>query len=201
MRILPLTALLFTVGLASTALYASKIYQWVDANGNTVFGDSPVDENMAAEIEILPVMTMPAYETEEQKAERKQREAAERLRLFNANKGDVEPESEQEDEEFKYTSFNVASPQDGDAIRANDGSVTIAFHLEPSLGPTDTVSIYLDGKRYSDNSKALTAHLMDLNRGEHSIFAVVKNKDGDVLLNSDTIRFNVLKYSKLLNRQ
>lgn len=202
MRIVPLTLFFFTMALAMSA-QSGKIYQWKDQNGNIVFGDRPVDKQTADEVEVLPMMVVPAYETPEQRLKRLEEEAEKaKLAALEAEKNAAATEEvEEEEEEFKYTSFKVTSPADGEAIRANSGNVSVGFSLEPALGPNDTISVYVDGKKHKENSKNLMADLINLNRGEHSVFAVVKNEAGSVLLNSDTIRFTVLRHSALFKKQ
>lgn len=200
MRIIPFTSAFLILALSTGTASSMTIYQWVDENGNVVFGDNPnkVEKDKAKEVDIVPLTVIPAFETEEQK--KKKEEAEKEAKSGEEEQKEGEDSEEEDEEKFSYKSFKVTSPQNGEAIRANTGNLSVAFDLSPGLKETDTVSVYLDGKKHAEDSKSLVANFENLNRGEHSVFAVVKNKEGDVLLNSDTIRFNVLRHSRLFKK-
>lgn len=172
--------LLLGLAIASTSL--AKIYSWKDANGKVVYGDNPPEHNKAKEVETQELTIVPGYsETPAAVPE------------------DSSQEKKEEEESPGYESFTVSYPAADEAIRANDGNLTASFALSPGLKASDQVFIYLDGKKVNEGGKALTASFTNLDRGSHSIFAVVRNDNGDVLINSDTVTFHVLRNSIILN--
>ena len=56
---MPHSRLLLVLGLlVSLAATATEIYRWIDADGNVVFSDTPIEG--AEKIEIAPLPTLPA---------------------------------------------------------------------------------------------------------------------------------------------
>jgi hypothetical protein len=184
MRLLPL--LLISI-VTVTSAHAGKIYSWKDANGHTVFGDNPVHADKAKEIIQEPMNIIPGYRDPDVVAKENAMKAA--ADAANNN-------SENTDEEaYTYTSFKIASPQSGETFRDNSGNTKIEFNLTPRLQEGDTITVYVDGKKKIEGSQSLNITLTGLDRGDHSVFAVVRNPEGDVLLNSDTVTFTLLRYS------
>ena len=178
--------LLLSLTLLSSLLNTSlaKIYTWKDESGKTVYGDNPPEHNKAKEVKTQELTIIPGYKDPNAK---------------NSQKNKTEKEQFDAEEEPDYESFVVSYPKDDEAIRANDGNITVSFELTPALKSTDSVFIYLDGKKVVEGSKALSASLTSLDRGSHSMFAVIRNNNGDVLLNSDAVTFHVLRNSILTN--
>jgi len=178
-----IVVLLLSITLLSSVFSTSsaKIYSWKDENGKTVYGDNPPQQNKAKEIKTQELTIVPGYKDPS---------------LASASNQETPKEDQYSEEEATaYESFTVSYPKDDEAIRANDGNVTVSFQLSPTLKSTDSVFIYVDGKKLVENSKALTASLSGLDRGTHSMFAVVRNDNGDVLLNSNTVSFHILRNS------
>ncbi|HEC04597.1 MAG TPA: DUF4124 domain-containing protein [Thiothrix sp.] len=173
--------LLLSITLLSSIFSISnaKIYSWKDASGKTVYGDNPPEHNKAKEIKTKELTIVPGYKDPS----------------FSPKEIEVKKEETKQEEVIGYEAFTVAYPKDDEAIRANDGNVTVAFQLSPALKSSDSIFIYVDGKKLVENSKALSASLSSLDRGTHSMFAVVRNNNGDVLLNSDTVSFHILRNS------
>ncbi len=174
--------LLLSAALFSTAASISfaKIYSWKDASGKTVFGDNPPNYNKAKEVKTQELTIIPGYKDPS---------------TIQTHKKEVSHESANEDDGKSYETFNVTYPKDDEAIRSNDGNITVAFELSPALKKTDTIFVYVDGKKIVENSKSLSVSLQGLDRGTHSMFAVVRNGNGDVLLNSNTVSFHILRNS------
>jgi hypothetical protein len=174
--------LLLSAALFSTAVSTSfaKIYSWKDASGKTVFGDNPPNQNKAKEVKTQELTIVPGYKDPT-------------IAQVSTKKSDVD--TTKADEGTGYEVFNVAYPKDDEAIRANDGNITVAFELSPALKKTDTIFVYMDGKKIVKDSKSLSVSLQSLDRGTHSMFAVVRNGNGDVLLNSNTVSFHILRNS------
>ncbi len=162
----------------------AKIYTWEDASGRTIYGDMPPEHKKAKEVKTQELTIVPGYKDPSLEKE------TDTLKT---------QASSEKKEEVSYKSFDVSYPRDDEAIRANDGNVTVSFDLQPPLQKTDTLSIYLDGKKIAEDSKALSISLNNLDRGTHSLFAVVRNEKGDVLLNSNTVSFHVLRNSIITN--
>ncbi len=173
--------LLLSLLVVTTATSWAKIYTWKDASGRTIYGDTPPEQKKAKEVKTQELTIVPGFKDPSLEAKT------------------AKPEQQEDEEEFTYKSFKVSYPNNDEAIRANDGNITIAFELEPALQANDSVSIYLDGKKIVEDGKSLSTSLSNLDRGSHSLFAVVKNNKGDVLLNSNTVSFHMLRNSIITN--
>ena len=101
----------------------------------------------------------------------------------------VKPKEDQE--QVEYESFKITSPAKNALINSQGGNVTISFSLEPRLQSSDTIDIYMNGKKLVKGSKSLSASFDNLDRGTHSVFAVVRSTDGGVLINSNSVKFHL----------
>ena len=177
MRLLVLLLSLSCV-LTTSTVYA-KIYTWTDDSGTTIYGDTPPEYKKAEEVVTRELTVVQGYKDPS----------------LNSVSSSPAEQSSEETEELAYESFIVSYPKNDEAIRANTGNITVSFQLSPGLKKTDSVFVYLDGKKVVEDSKSLSASLANLDRGSHSLFAVVRNDNGDVLVNSNTVSFHVLRHS------
>lgn len=94
-----------------------------------------------------------------------------------------------------YTHFAIVEPANGASVRANDGSVTVSLSLQPPLAPGHTIELLVDGE---DGGKlhsgtGLVFRLSDLSRGAHTVVARVRNAKGDLVGDTGTVSFHVLR--------
>ncbi len=186
-----LPLLLLTLAITATSITSfAKIYTWKDASGRTVYGDNPPQQNKAKEVITRELTVVPGYKDPS-------------LEQHQTSQGTEEdPDATNTDSESStYESFNITYPTNDLAIRSNSGNITSSFELTPRLKKTDTIFIYLDGKKVVEDSKSLSASFSNLDRGSHSMFAVIRNHNGDVLINSNTVTFHVLRNSIIINRR
>jgi hypothetical protein len=165
-----------------------EIYSWKDENGRTVYGDNPPENTAIKTFSPEPLMIIPGY-----------KDPAENAKDANKTDGnDAQEETSDKEEatdEPPYTTFKITYPTKDEVIRANDGRLFMSLALSPTLAASDGIFIYVDGKMFVENSKALSIKLEQLDPGEHNMFAVVRNSKGDILVNSNTVKFSVLRNS------
>ena len=169
--------------MALVSALSAEVYQWKDANGNTVFGDSPPESVGATEVD-LPLLTIAdSFSSGDAEDKKKQKK--------------VVTTDEVVDNEFvEYQRFAVKSPSKGDAVRANNGSVMVQFDLQPALQEGHGLVVYMDGKQVANDS-ATVFSLKEVDRGEHNLFAVLHDQNNDVLMNTEAVKFTVLRASSL----
>lgn len=167
--------------LLFSSVLSAEVYRWTDANGRTVFGDSPPEQSKAQTVE-LPTLTV----ADSYNSGQKQRETAE----------SDEEEAPDDSETVEYKRFAVTSPETDEAVRANNGNVMVRLTLEPALQEGHGIVIYLDGKQVVSGD-ATTYSLENIDRGRHSLFAVLHNANDDVLKNTEAVSFNLLRRSVL----
>jgi len=169
MRYLLCTLLLILV----PAVHAETVYRSVDENGNTVFSDKP---SKGAE-----TMEIPDAQT---------------VKSPSAGKFHYQPPARKPPPE--YSSVAITSPDDDAAVRQNDGNITVQVAVRPDLQGQDQLQLLMDGKIVGSGSNT-SFSLQNLNRGTHTLQAVVIGSSGKTLASSATVTFHLLRHS-ILNK-
>ena len=154
-----------------TANAAAQVYKRIGPDGRVYFSDQP--EPGATEIEVRPVPTVKLPPVPERPPAARQQEAVSAV----------------------YTALTIVSPTDDQAIRANDGNVTVSLSLQPRLKPGHTVVLNVDGEdgEQVKSGGSLDIALSNLSRGRHTIEAAVVDAKGKMLIQSGAVSFNVLR--------
>lgn len=164
MRIILSAILLFLNG----GLSAESVYKTVDENGNVIFTDKPSEE--ALEIKIKDLDNS----------------------INNPNPGRYKASAQKPEEEDKYESFAVTSPENGAGIRSNSGNVSISVSLAPSLNSGHKIIISMDGKEVGSGT---SVSLQNVDRGTHSITARVVDGNGKTHISTSST-FSLLRASQ-----
>jgi len=146
--------------LALIALPASaQIYQYTDANGNTVFSDQPPTGRQAKSVKLPPVNAVP------------KQVVSEPLNTLQPAEGGSEP----------YDVLRlVGLPGDGGTVRANNGSFSVNVDIAPPLQNRHRLRLLLDGEPYGEPSRQPLFELVNLDRGEHRLAVEVLSGDTPV---------------------
>ncbi len=153
------------LGLLSWACQAA-VYRWVDAEGTPHFSDQP--HAGAQEIEVPPLPTVPALRP-------------------------PPPPAPPQAATPVYKHFEVISPTTEQAVRANNGRVSVRLALSPSLRPGDRISLVLDGKPLPGASHTLTFELSNLARGGHTVQGSIVDANGRAVISTTPVTFYVLR--------
>lgn len=164
--------LVLCAGMLSLVPAAADVYRSVDENGHVVFSDKPSPG--AEKVDIPPPQTMPAEQVKNP---------------------DIKP-SVHKQTSPGYKNLAIVSPKNQQAIRANDGNVTVSVAVNPPLRPEDGLVLYLDGDKQS-RTKSKTFNLANLDRGQHEAHVEITDTDGNVIKTSPSITFYVLRHSIL----
>ncbi|PID46046.1 MAG: hypothetical protein CSB47_05895 [Proteobacteria bacterium] len=173
--------------ISQAVMAAGGIYSWTDESGQLVFGDNPPDNVNARAIDPPELTVLEAFSSRYQPAPVLPKASKQQERAVTAAKKIV------------YTELKVIAPKYDQAIRANDGDVSVAWSLSPKLRSGDKVVIKLDGQEVSDSTSRV-ANLTNLDRGEHTLSLSVVSAERQVLIAAEPIRFHVLRHSVLLNK-
>lgn len=173
-HIAPVLCLATCLALACAAAQAQQVYKIVKPDGSVEFTDAPPPDTPAEQIEVQPLNTTPPL---------------------------VPPDSASSQsapaEHPGYSEFRITRPGDGESIRDNAGNVNIDLELKPKLLAGDTIDLYLDGQSVGGGrSTAIT--LSDMDRGTHSLQAVVKSPAGQVMARSNSVTFTLQRRSAIL---
>ncbi|WP_018871709.1 DUF4124 domain-containing protein [Thioalkalivibrio sp. ALJ16] len=167
----PLAALL------APAFASADVYRWTDDQGNVHFGDRPPEGRTSESVDVREPMRAVPLEGAREILERP-----------------VRPRGQPASEAAGAYRVAIASPGDGDGVRANDGNVTATLDMDPELDAEagHRVVWLLDGEIAGEGASA-SATFEGLDRGAHTLQARVVNEAGEELGVSDTIEFIVLR--------
>jgi hypothetical protein len=171
--------LLFLIFACATA--SAEVFRRVGPDGEVYFSDQPGPD--AEQIKVTPAqaISMPPSELTETTAQ-----------------PDNEAAGQQEEEAVAYTVFSIISPASEEAVRANDGNVTIHLMLQPGLAPGHSIKLKVDGEDGKDMNivDTTTIELVNMSRGRHAVEATVVNDKGKELIQTDPVSFDVLRVSR-----
>lgn len=170
-----LTLILTTLlGLACAAAVGGTVYKWVDEKGVTHYSDQP---HPAAEtVELKSAQT---YGTGDAPAP-------------STTSTSSSPTSSGP----AYATCELFRPEN-DEVFLNTDTVTAKLRLEPVLLPGNRVALGLDGKRQMNQPKSGTDFVLtQVERGTHSLVAVIEDETGKELCRSGVVTFHVRQPSK-----
>lgn len=167
--------LILLVGVGFNA--QAKVYKWVMPDGSIQYSDKPQVAG-AKEVELPPLQLYTAPPTPPPASASAK---ADEKKAANAQGYDV---------------VKVAQPGAGEVIRDNGGSVNVRLELDPALRPGHTVEILLDGKSIGSGS-ATSASVTNVDRGSHTVSAVVKDAAGNTVATAAGVTFHLKQTSRL----
>jgi hypothetical protein len=166
---------LFTlISVACTVALSATVYKWVDENGVTHYSDQP-HEN-AEKVQVAQPQTYKAPRVNPQAAA----QPATQARPPNS-----------------YQSCDVVTPAN-DQTFPNADSVSTAVQVSPQPHDGDRVFLLLDGQRVPNFPPTGGSYTISpIDRGTHSVQAVVQDSSGRTLCQSEPVSFTVLQPSVL----
>jgi hypothetical protein len=174
MRSTLVTLLLSTVlGLACAVALGGTVYKWVDEKGVTHYSDQP--HPAAQTVELKSAQT---YSNGDAPAA-----ATASTSPTSAIPGAA------------YSLCELYRPEN-DEVFLNTDSVTAKLRLQPQLQPGNRVAIGVDGKRQTNQPPSGTDFVITVERGSHTIVAVIEDEAGKELCRSGVVTFHVRQPSK-----
>jgi len=174
MRIILLTLL----SIACTAAIAGTVYKWVDEDGVTHFSDQPHENAQKVQLSEPQTYSAPP------------KAAAAQAGASSPRRAPPAP---------AYQSCALAAPAN-DQTFPNALSMTASVQLAPQQRAGDQVFLLLDGTRVAGLPTSGTSFTIPIERGSHSLQAVVQDSDGHIVCQSPSVTVHVLQPS-LLNPQ
>jgi len=160
--------------LAWGGVQAQAVYKVIQPDGTVEYTDAPPPGEAAKQIEVPPLNSADPV----------------------APPGAVSS-MEASGESEGYSQFRITSPGNGEAIRDNAGNVNVDLSLEPPLRSGDKIDVQVDGRSVG-GGKSTAITLSDMDRGTHSVQAVVKNRNGKVVARSNSVSFTLQRRSAIL---
>lgn len=145
---------------------SAGIYKWVDEDGKAHYSDQ--EHNGAEEVKLPePVTYKPTTP-----------------RSVTGGKEDSQKQPD-------YTELSITQPKLNETIRSNEGDVQVNIILKPKLLPGDRIALYLDGKATLKGLTQTSVKMTSLDRGSHTLKAIVFGKDGETKIASKSIIFHL----------
>lgn len=94
-----------------------------------------------------------------------------------------------------YDRIAITEPEPNGTVRSNDGIVQVGVTLQPSLQPGHRIKLFLDGGAVAGEFDGPAIQLSGVERGTHSLRAVVSDESGRRLGDSPSIRFTLRQIS------
>ncbi|HWS76264.1 MAG TPA: DUF4124 domain-containing protein [Quisquiliibacterium sp.] len=146
-----------------------ELWKWKDANGVTQYSDRPVPG--ATKVELYTSAPAPAAAP----AARPVTPAAQ-----------VKPAAG-----VQYQSLEIWQPESGESFFGADATVNVRMRSEPSLAAGDRLLLYLDGKLVEGAANSYEHTLSNLERGVHSLAAVILDDKGNEKIRSEPRVFHI----------
>ena len=163
------------LALAAGSSQARTVYKVVQPDGTILFTDSPPAGEDAEQVDVGPINTAPPL----------------------ASPTDAFDDTPAVEQEQGYTEFRIASPADNATIRDNAGNVNVDLKIHPGLRSGHKIELRLDGQSIGGGRQTAIT-LTEMDRGAHSLQAVVKNSSGQVVARTDAITFTLQRRSAIL---
>jgi len=97
-------------------------------------------------------------------------------------------------------SIVLQSPHNDEGVRSNNGELIIIVSVTPGgLGRQQHIELLLDGQRLSQHYRQTEIHLQGIDRGSHTLQALLVNKTGMLVSRTGAIRFHLLRHSVLFS--
>ncbi len=176
--VLAMRGLLLSLIVLPLAALAAEVYRYVDEHGSVVFTDQPQAGAQRLEVEPAPSTTV-VVPLVPQAAPAAQDTQAESF--------------------AGYEILRITEPAPDSAMHNTAGTVQVSIHLYPPLR-TDLghgLTLLLDGKPVVEYAARTHIELNDVDRGEHVLEAFVLDASGQVLIQSEPVRFTLHRASIL----
>ena len=163
--------LLFTTLIfifSSTVIAESKIYHWVDKNGENHFSDTAAPETNPEEINIRNQNLL--VNTQENQAQNTE----------------IQLEVPNSQPNISYKA-DITSPLEGATIHSNEGTINIQVSIMPEKKIDDTLQLYLDGKKIGTPQLSATMRALNIERGNHQVQVFILDKAGNILTKTQIV--------------
>ncbi len=159
----------------SVVTAAAEVYRWVDETGQVHFSDVPHE---GAESVTLPEAQ--TFSTPVQPQVQRT----------------VEDGQDAGQEEAGYSSVRITNPKPGEVLWSTGGLVNVSVSTQPKLRRDHILIIYLDGQEVDSltGPKRQTG-LTNVFRGEHTLRTDIRDREGRVFAESDSVAFTVKQTS------
>lgn len=177
--------------LAAFILFSSNIHAEIYVNktndGGIEYSDTPTQQSTKVEISTESSITVPkAAVTSEQQPIAK-------------NSVD-EDENQPTSNSATYTKFDIVSPKNESTMQ-NQPVIPVEMVIEPNMLPGDKIQLMLDNNPVGTPTATSYQEIGLVERGTHSLYAVIKNNKDQVIKKSSTVTIYVHRNSTITSPQ
>jgi len=161
---------LFSILLLTVLNAQAGVYMTTDPNGNVsysdlqAYGSSEVATTPSNTTSVTTPPVLPKVEAEVKKPE---------LKISAPD-------------QVTYSVFNIESPKDQETIQ-NQPIFKVTIKLEPALQAGDKIQLVLDQNPYGNPTSDLQIEMVNVDRGEHRLYAVLLDARNTVIKRSNEI--------------
>ncbi|WP_019613713.1 DUF4124 domain-containing protein [Psychromonas ossibalaenae] len=163
------TAVLIFLCSSFATVAETKIYHWIDEDGNSHFSDTAVPGTEEVKVKNENLFSSdPALKTDTE------------------NELSLDDEFEDSEPAIEYQA-TITSPQDDMALRSNDGTINVHVKTTPEKENTQKLQLYLDGKALGGPQISPTMSARNIDRGTHQVQVQLLDEKGNVLAKTQIV--------------
>ncbi len=173
--------ILISLLVFSSVLHAQEVYKSTDSDGIPLFSDRNRAGAEKLEIEPLPTIKI-------------------RTPSSGAAAGSSKPAAKPDTP--VYTSVVIENPVEDSVMWATGEPVAVFVAVEPAFGADigHTIGLRLDGKLAAERFQSGNIALQDVDRGTHTLQAVIFDSTGRIIGESEIVTFHLKRHSILNQR-
>jgi hypothetical protein len=179
--ILTLSLVLFALVTASQV--NAQVYKVVDEDGNITYTDEPPTPG-AQPMELPEISVIETDFVEPVDVSANDEEAEDPIRTLRQLRRD-------------YGDFRILEPQPDQTYWGTGNMVVISWGSDIAYLDDMAVSVVVDGRTFDVESNGNLPVTLD--RGEHQVYAILKDGEGRRIITSDVVTFHVKQASRLIN--
>lgn len=182
--------LVFTMLLAPVLSHA-KIYKTVDEDGNVAYSDTPPADAAVRAESTIELEINNTYNAEQSTP------VPTNDPIKGSRPGDIisaDDSAVPANSAATYQTIAITAPAADANLRSNSGDVTLSISLQPGLVPGDQVRFFLDGKPVGTVT-GTSLSLTNIDRGTHTLAAVVLDGAGKPRISSNTSSFSIQRFA------
>ena len=153
------------IAVSSFAQTQRDIWMWTDSNGVTHYTDRPVEGAKKLSFNVSEPVAPPP--------------SAQGVSAAAATSATEAPT------EVEYRSLEIWQPENGESFFEADAAVDVRIRVDPDLADGDRLLLYLDGKLVEGEDNSREHVLTGVDRGAHSLTAVILDPKGNERIRSE----------------
>ena len=146
-----------------------ELWKWTDANGVVHFSDTPGPGATRLKLDFSAAPSSAA--------------------VAASQPGQSEEAQSDPSAPTTYRSLTITQPESGASFFGADAVVNVAIEIDPELSPQDRVVLLVDGKPVAGGSQGSRFALSNLERGTHTVTAVIQDENGRERIRSSGVEF------------